>query len=234
MNIHILKLFSILILSSIILTSCLKDNDDLNNLDVPQGGFTMMNVYSSTNFVIHKADNNFIQSMNSPLQFKGINFAYLFPGNRKIQTIDFENKILIDSTYTIKDGLLYSSIIYTKTNEKAGQILTEDKLLSDIGNNAAYRFLNLANNMTEADLYIGDTKVVDNRAFDGANFITNNYKFESIVSGAKKIIVKNQADEVLAEKDITLNTKVHYSMILIRNMKNNNNYELIVYEQYKN
>lgn len=231
MNTYRIKLFLLTAVSTFILSSCLKD--DLNSPNVPQAGFTMINVYDEANYIIHKADNNFIQTMNNPLSFKGINFVYLYPGNRKIQTIDPANKVLIDSTYTIKDSLLYTSIVYAKADNKVGQRLISDTLLNNLATNSAYRFVNLTHDMINIDLYIGDTKVIDNRGYDGNTLISNHYKFVSQTSGTKKIIAKNNANETLAEKDLNMTAGMHYSIVLIKSTTENK-YELIVHQQYRN
>lgn len=230
MNKHIFKLFFISLFSTFMLSSCLKD--DLNSPNVPQAGFTMINVHSASDFIIHRADNNLIQTMNNPLRFKGINFVYLYPGNRKIQTIDADNKIIVDSTYSIKDSLLYTSFVYTKALNKVGQRMIEDALLPNLETNSAFRFLNLAHDKINVDLFIGDTQTLDNRAYDGETFVANNYKFTSNATGNKRITVKNQAGQVLAEKEVDMKVRMHYSIVLIKNTTNND-YEILVYEQYR-
>lgn len=231
MNTHIIKLLLLAITSTLLMTSCLKD--DLNSPNVPQAGFTMINVHTSSPHIIHKADNNFIQTMNNPLTFKGINFVYLYPGNRKIQTIDASNKLLIDSTYAIKDSLLYTSFVYTKTDNKVGQHVSSDTLINNLNTNSAFRFLNLAYDKLSVDIYIGDDKVIENRIYDGDTFIKNNYKFTAQASGDKKIIVKNTANDILAEKEIKMSAGMHYSLILIKHTTENK-YELIAHQQYRN
>ena len=231
MNTRIFKLIFTLTLGSLIISSCLKD-DFLNSDRVPQAGFTMINVYPGTDFIIHKADNNYIQTMNNPLQFKGINFVSLYPGNRKIQTIDKANTSLIDSTYSIKDSVLYTSFVYSKPNAKAAQHLIEDKLLDNLASNSAFRFLNLAYNQPIVNLYIDDAKVIENRVYDG-NLVADHYKFVSTASGLKKITVKNQANETLAERQVNLTNSMHYSIILVK-LTAEDKYELIVHQQYRN
>lgn len=231
MNKHIIKLFFLAVAGTFLMTSCLKD--DLNSPNIPQAGFTMINVHTGSEYIIHKADNNFIQTMNNPLHFKGINFVYLYPGNRKIQTIDPANKILIDSTYAIKDSLLYTSIVFSKAGNKIGQRLVSDTLLNNLSDHAAYRFVNLAYDNINVDLYIGDSKVIDNRVYDGNNLIANHYKFVAQSAGSKKIIVKNEANEILAEKDLNMHAKMHYSFVLIKHTAENK-YELIIHQQYIN
>lgn len=231
MNKHNITLLFVFLFSTFILSSCLKD--DLESPNVPQAGFTMINVHSGSSYIIHRADNNFIQTMNNPLLYKGINFVYLYPGNRKIQTIDPDNNVIVDTTYTVKDSLLYTSLVYTKTNNKVGQRMVEDSLLNNLESNSAYRFINLSHDKVTVDLFIGDNLISDNQAYDGDALVANNYKFKSTETGTKRITVKNQAGQTLAEKDVNLRAHLHYSMVFIKNTANDD-YELFVYEQYRN
>lgn len=221
------------VLGTGILSSCLKDDLSPNSPNIPQAAFTMINLYSIAPYVIHKADNNFIQTMNRPLQFKEINFVYLYPGNRKIQTIDHNNEVLIDSTFTIKDSTLYTSFVFDKPNNKAGQILTTDKLLNNLETNAGVRFLNLSKDEIAVDAYIGDVKIADNRAYDGANTAQNltNYLFVSQQSGDRKITIRNSSDEILVEKDFNFKAKMHYTLTLVKR-STANEYDLWIYTQY--
>lgn len=231
MNTHIIKLLFLVITSTLMMTSCLKD--DLNSPNVPQAGFTMINVHTASNHIIHKADNNFIQAMNNPLTFKGINFVYLYPGNRKIQTIDASNKLLIDSAYTIKDSSLYTSYVFTKAENKIGQHIIADTLLSNLGTNAAFRFLNFSYDKINVDMYDGETKILNNRPYDGNTLLSSHYKFATYSSGSKKIIIKNDANAILAEKDVNIVAGMHYSFVLIKHTTEDK-YELVAHQQYRN
>ena len=231
MNKHIFKLLFVSLFSTFFLSSCLKD--DLESPNVPQAGFTMINVHSASNYIIHRADNNFIQTMNNPLLYKGINFVYLYPGNRKLQTIDADNKIVIDTTYTVKDSLLFTSFVYTKPANKVGQRMVEDALLGNLDSKSAYRFINLAHDKVTVNMYLGDAVEREDHAYDGDAVVANHYKFQPTDTGTKRITIKNQAGQTLAEKDVNLRAHLHYSLVFIKNTANED-YDLFVYEQYRN
>lgn len=212
--------------------SCLKDDLDYSN--VPQAGFTMINLYDQADGIIHKADNNYIQAMNSPLQYKGINFVYLYPGNRRIQTLSLNGNVLLDSVYTIKDSLLYTSVVFSKPNATVGQLLIEDQLVENLEDSqVALRFFNLAKSNITADVFVDNTQLVDDRTFDGIP-TSNHDKFDFVKASAtaQKIIVKNQQDEVVAEKELKLNARRQYSIFLI-NKEESNTYEILIFEQYR-
>ena len=233
MNKNIFKLFFILTLGTYFMSSCLKDDLNEYNDYPPQAGFSMINAYSGSDFVIHKADNNFIQTMNEPLRFKEINFVYLYPGNRKIQTINKENKILMDSTFSIKNGSLYTSFLFTKSGNKLGQHLVSDTLVDNLASNSAIRFLNFAFDKNNIDVYLDDTQIIENRNFDGNAVVFDHFKFISQPSGVNKITVKDANQSILAEKELTFSAGIHYTLLLIKS-SGENKYELIAHQQYRN
>lgn len=234
MNTKYLKLLLITTFFTLLFSSCMKDSDlSPNDNMIAQAGFTMINAYTGSDYVVHKADNNFIQTMNNPLTYKAINFVYLYPGNRKIQTIDKENRILLDSTYAIKNAHLYTSIVFKKPGNKLGQHLVADSLLTNTASNSAIRFLNLAENKNNLDVYIGDTKVVSERDYDGNTTILNHFKFFSQNSGSTTVTIKDQEDNLLIERTINFAAGMHYTFILLNTSKENN-YELLVHQQYRN
>lgn len=229
-----IKLFLFAALGLFSLNSCMKEDFENHNdyTNIAQAFFTMINAYGSSEFVIHKADNNYIQTMNNPLKFKEINLVALYPGNRRLQTLDKDNKILIDSTYAIKDKTLYTSIIFNKSGNKAGQHLIVDTLLNNLANNAAIRFVNLAEGTENVDLFVGNNEVISNRSFDGTKYLPQNYKFIPQQLSMAKVTAKDAANNTLAEREISFSAGIHYTFILIKNI--NSQYEIIAHQQYKN
>ncbi|MCA5005757.1 DUF4397 domain-containing protein [Sphingobacterium bovistauri] len=234
MNKKSIKLFLFATLGLFFLNGCMKDSDELLNDLPPQAFFTMINAYEGSDFVIHKADNNFIQTMNNPLLFKAINFVYLYPGNRKIQTIDKQNNIIIDSTFTIKDESLYTSIIFRTLGNKAGQHLIVDSLVNNLATNSALRFLNLAEGTHNINVFLSNTAIISNRNFDGTTADLNHFKFVPQQSGFNKIIIKDESNQTLIEKDINLAPGIHYTIALIKSSIDENKYEIIAHQQYRN
>lgn len=231
MKTNIFKLLTTLVIGAFLLSSCLKD--DLQSPRIPQAGFSMVNIFSSSTFLINKADNNYIQTMNNPLRFKEINFIYLYPGNRNLETFDDKNNLILDSTFTIKDSLLYTSFIFNKTKDLAAQQLVEDKLLNTDESNAAFRFLNFSYDKLKIDLYSDDKKIIEDRNFDGNALNLENFQFTNIHSGEHTFVVKDKNNLPIIQKEVNLKSHIHYSLMLIKNSLNDQ-YELLITDQYRN
>lgn len=214
------QLFLTVLFSVIFLSSCLKDNDNMGYY--PQAAFTMVNAYSPTNAVIYQADQNAIQSPMNPLVFKSYTFAYLFPGNRRIQTIASDSKTIVDTLYSFKDSTYYTSFVYG-TIEKPRHLISTDKLLSNLETKAAIRFLHLANNIGKVDVFVGDEQTP---RFDDRNF-SESLKSEETTftqqnSGKQKIIVKDELGNKVLEREFDFAAGLHYSLILIGDKENAN------------
>lgn len=225
-NLKPIKFASIFLFTLLVITGCLKDD---TSPILPQAGFTMINLYSNANFIIHRADNNYIQTMNNPLGYKQIDFAYLYPGVRKIQSIDNQNKVLIDTAYTIKDSLLYTSFLFDKSSNKAGQLLVEDIITNKSDNNPSIRFLNFDKSKI-VDVFFDNEKVFAERGFDGESIDKSNFSFIPKTAGKRKIIIKDASETKIAEKEFEFTNKTYYSIVFI---ESNDTYEILIYTQYK-
>ena len=207
------KLFFTAILGVLCLSSCLKDNDQVGYY--PQAVFTMVNAYSPTQAVIYRADQNAIQSPLNPLTFKSYTFSYLFPGNRRIQTIASDSKTIVDTLYTFKDSTYYTSFVYGSESTPKHLIAT-DKLLGSLDNKSALRFLHLANNIGKVDIYIGDEETARFPAKDPSSVQpSDDLVFTAHNSGKQKIIVKDEHHTKILEREFDFAPGIHYSIILI-------------------
>ncbi|WP_164122085.1 DUF4397 domain-containing protein [Sphingobacterium sp. xlx-130] len=217
MKTNTIKLFFIALLSVSVLSGCLKDNDDINN--IPRATLTMVNAYTPSPYIMHMADNNNLQSAYNPLHYNtyGVPPTFLYTGNRKIKTISAENKTLIDTVYTFKDSSYYTSFVYG-TAEKPKQIIAEDKEVENLGSKSALRFFHLANNTGKVNVYINskETPIYSNRAIEGvltgenlahATFVAQN-------SGKTNIIVTDESNNTLVERSVDLASGRYYSIIL--------------------
>ena len=198
------------------LGSCMKDEDT----DYPQAVFTMVNGYVSTPGVMYAADNNTIHNTYNPLAYKSYDFTYLFPGSRRIRVFSPSNTTLVDDTYTFQDSSYYTSFVFGK-NDEVVQLIREDLLLTDLGDQAALRFFHLSPSESKINVYLDDTSnpLAENASYAGDPvLLVNGPTHEAFVakeSGAKTIIVQNEADETLLTREFTFEKGVHYSIILI-------------------
>lgn len=212
-----IKLFFIALLSVWVLSGCLKDNDDINN--IPRATLTMINAYTASPSIIHMADNNNLQTPHNPLKYNtyGVPPAYLYTGNRNLKTISAENKTLIDTVYTFKDSSYYSSFVFG-TLEKPKQIIAEDKSVENLGTKSAIRFFHLANNTAKVNVYLNskDTPIYSGREIENvltgqslthADFVAQN-------SGKNNIIVTDENNNTLIERSTDFVAGGYYSIIL--------------------
>ncbi len=217
MKTQTIKLFFIALLSVSVLSGCLKDNDNIN--DLPRAFLLMVNAYTPSPSVIHAVDNNNLQSWYDPLKYSTYRPApgYLYVGNRKIKTILPENKVLIDTVYTFKDKSTYTSFVFG-TSEQPKQIITDDKAIENLGNKAAVRFFHLANNTPKVNVYL-DTKespIFSNREIEGELSGENakHADFTAQKSGKINIIITDENNNTLIEKSKDLIAGKYYSIIL--------------------
>lgn len=212
-----IKLFFIALLSVSVLSGCLKDNDDINN--IPRATLTMVNAYTASPYIMHMADNNYLQSPYNPLQYNtfGMPPSYLYTGNRKIKTISSDSKTLVDTVYTFKDSSYYTSFVYG-TLEKPKQIIAEDREVENLNTKSALRFFHLANNTTKVNVYLNskDTPIYQDRAIEdvltGESLTHTTFVAQN--SGQTNIIITDENNNTLVERSVDLAAGRYYSIIL--------------------
>lgn len=201
--------------STLLLTSCLKDDDDYT--PIPAAGFTMINAYSDASAIRYAADDRTLQNPYYPLEYKNYGMVALYTGSRKI-TVYSSTTVLTDTTFTAKDSTYYSSFVYgTATAPK--HIITTDRVLEGLDNTkSAVRFLQLANLNGTASLQIGEQapESFKDRSLETQLSADAHQTFIPVNSGKFKIVAKNSAGDVIATReDIQLKEKYYYSFILI-------------------
>lgn len=196
------------------LASCMKDEDT----NYPQAVLTMVNGYVSTPNVMYVADNNNIHNSYNPLHYKSYDFAYLFPGSRRIRVFSPSNTTLTDDTYTFSDSTYYTSFVFGK-GEDVSQLIVEDELIPDLNEQAALRFYHLSPSEGQVSVYLND---VNNPIAENVVYADNesaeqddNADFVAEESGEHTIIVKDEDGETLLTRDFKFEKGVHYTIILI-------------------
>lgn len=227
-----IKLFFAALLGISFLSSCLKDSDNID--DVPRAALTLVNAYTPAEAIIQMADNNYLTSAYAPLTYNSYTPAeqikFLFTGNRKIKTLSSDNKVLVDTVFTFNDKTFYTSFVYG-TADKAKQIITEDKVLDNLGNKAGIRFFHLANNIGKVNVYVNtkDTPIYSGRANEEA-LIGENLKHQDFVaqsSGSTNIIITDESNNTLVERRVDL-AEGRYFTILLTGDKNSTDKPLYV------
>ncbi|EFK56625.1 DUF4397 domain-containing protein [Sphingobacterium spiritivorum] len=225
---HTFYLMICFVLSSFLLSSCLKD-DDNNYIDIPAGGLTMINGFSDAQGIVYYADQRAVQNPYFPLMYKGYDWVGLFTGNRNIIVKGTQDpKTLVDTTFAVKDSVYYSSFTFGN-KDKAKHFITEDKkmsITSGTEKQTGLRFFNLADMPGKVSLQIGDAALNDkfkDRATETQTTATANQIFLPQASGTFKLSVKDESGTVLVSRDgIKLDPDNYYSIILVGKKDNTN------------
>ncbi|NGM61782.1 DUF4397 domain-containing protein [Sphingobacterium sp. SGG-5] len=199
------------------LNSCMKDDD---YEEVPVGVVTMVNGYVSSNGVIYAVDNNTIQYSYNPLPYQKYDAFRIFPGNRRLRIFTETEEQLVDETYNFEENTYYTSFIYG-LQEDARHLLTKDQLLENLGSESGMRFFHLSPSAGQVNVYLDnkETLLFGERTYengDGEEVEDDeNIQFVAQSSGKHTIIITDEADETLVEREYTFKEGWHYSIILI-------------------
>lgn len=212
------KLIPILFVSLLFIsTSCLKNNDP--GPYVPKAALRMVNAYPNAEGLVFVEDNNYITSPTLPIKYNEYttNLSLLFPGNKRIKVYNEQNKLVSDTTISLKDSTYYTSFVFGNT-DKAKNLIATDVSLGNIGTNAALRFLHLANNIGNVSVFFDNeaTAIYANIAPEVLN-ITNTSTgttFKAHSSGKRKITVKDSNNTILIEREFDFLSNRYYSILL--------------------
>lgn len=214
---RILTMMCGLVLGSLLLSGCLKDDDNIT--EYPVAGFFIVNGYPDASGVAISLDGNTVKGTYNPLVYKGIEYVNAYSGNRRLRITTNTNTALVDSTITLQQGIFYTSFVYGR-EEDPKHVITQDEAISGLEEDAAtaVRFFNLADGTGTVSLSIGDeeTPSFANRRTETQTSATANQAFETIPSGNQTLVVRNANGDVLARREsISLTSGLHYSIMLI-------------------
>jgi len=152
-----LSLWVAILAGTLLLGSCLRGDEPE---PVPAAGMTFINTFIEAQEVAYRIDRNFIQDAFNPLPYRSYGFGLLYAReNRRLEAFSsYQEARIIDTTFTVRDSVFYSSIVYG-THDDPRHFVTEDRIPAGTQNPqeiAAVRFYNLANLPKRATLYIGD------------------------------------------------------------------------------
>ncbi len=216
------------------LGSCKKDND---YEDVPIAIVTAVNGFVSANGVRYVQDNNYIPFLdNYLLLYKSYGSYQQFAGTSRTRILDDANQVLVDDSYTFKENTYYTSFIYG-WQEDIRHLMTEDKILANLGNQSAFRFLHLSPIESKVNVYLDNKESIlyADRTYQGGNDAEENENivFVSQSSGEHTIIVTKEDNETLVERTYTFKAGYHYTFILIGDGSMARPLYLGIIEQYK-
>lgn len=213
------KLLSALfVLVTLISTSCLKNNDP--GPYVPKAALKIVNAYTNADALVFTVDNNYITPPNVPIRYNEYtsNVALIFPGNKNFKAYSVDNKLVSDTTITLRDSTYYTSFVFGN-GEKAKNIITTDVSLGNINTNVALRFLHLASNLGNVNVYLDNTTstpIYPNVAPEvlSANNTAANTAFKAQTSGKRKVIITDMNNTPIIEREHDFIQSRYYSIII--------------------
>ncbi|WP_196937075.1 DUF4397 domain-containing protein [Sphingobacterium hungaricum] len=217
MKITTLKPLLFLTLGITLFTSCLKDDGEY--ITPPVAAFTMINGYVEEPGVIYRVHQNGYNDPLFRLNYKSyLKNTLLYAGSRQLSIYSgVNNAKIVDTVYTFKDSTSYSGFVYGLPGD-AKFIVSEDKSIADLGDNAGLRFFHLADGVDDVNITIGnETSPVFTRTEqqDSTNIATNQV-FVAKASGSTTIVAKNAAGtEIARRENYDLKPGRYYSIILI-------------------
>lgn len=212
------KLIPVLFLLTVfVATSCLKD--DNTNPNVPVAALRMVNAYTHSDAIVFTDEHNYITPPNSPLGYNEYTrtLALFYPGNRRIKVYAYNNKLISDTTVTLKDSTYYTSFVFGDT-DKAKNLIATDNSIADLGTKAAFRFLHLASNIGNVNVYINSTNnpIYSNRAPEvvTGTAANQNTVFAPQASGKQNVIITDTNNNILIQREYDFSQKGYYSILL--------------------
>jgi len=205
-----LSLIVAFVASIALLGSCLRGGD-------PQpeqvGGMTFVNSFIEADGVFCYVDRNSIEGLN-PLYYRtyGPQWPPLyFPGeNRRLEIYStYEDNRLVDTAFTVRDSVFYSSIVYG-THDDPRHFITEDRIPEDVDDPAAIaavRFYNLANTDRRVTLRIGDIEpaaAFRNRPIETSETGKAGEEFTPVTTGTYTVSVVDEDGETVATRQGTV------------------------------
>lgn len=203
-----LSLLAAFVAGVALLGSCLKGEDAA---PVPAGGMTFINTFIESDEVAYRLDQNFIQDAFNPLAYRSVGFGLLFAReNRRLEIYaDYGQSRIVDTTFTVRDSVYYSSIVYG-THDDPRHFVTEDRIpegVDDAREVAAVRFYNLANTPHRATLRIGDMAPVaafSNRPLETPATGKAAEEFRLITPGTYALTIVDEDGETIATRQGTV------------------------------
>lgn len=216
-----------LALGSLLLSSCLKNNDGPTPT-FRYGGMIYINAYPDAFSTYFRIDEKSIQfpGNDKGIPYKSIGpLIHPFPGSHRFEVFSANhgnNTLIIDTSITIRDSTYYSSIIFgDKVNPK--YLLATDVPLADLNNGSAVRFFNLANELEDASLFFDDKAITafGNRPQASDSTLIENQKFQALSSGGVTITAKDKEGNEFAKRENFQFQKDRYYTIILIGTKSN-------------
>lgn len=199
-----------ILFSGLVLTSCLKDDDDTPN--PPAAGLMAFNLSPDVSAAGFSISGNNLTS--TPLAFNSYTGTYLaiFPGTRSVESYSFNsgNTIATASREFASDR--YYSVFLVGADSSFSNVIVEDKLDTLSGAGKAFiRYINAIPDASDPNVTV--TANGTNAVNESADFM-NVSEFIAVDPGSASITVSN-GGTINANRTITLEAQKIYTIMLI-------------------
>jgi hypothetical protein len=197
--------------AGLLLTSCLKDNDDFNN-DTPVAGLMAFNLSPDVSAAGFSISGNNLTS--SPLGFNSFTGTYLaiFPGSRSVEAFSYNSGNTLATGNGDFQAERYYSVFLVGSDSSFSNVIVEDKLDTLAGAGKAFvRYINAVPDASSPAVTVnvnGTDVVNDNAAFKSVS------EFVAIDPGAATVTVSN-GGTINATRSITFEQQKIYTILLI-------------------
>lgn len=201
-------LVAIGLVSSVLLTGCLKDDNNDNNVD--NAGLMAFNLVPDRSSLAVRLSGNSLT--NVPLAYNNFTGVYLgvFPGSRSVEVFDANGQLTTTAAYTFEANRFYSLFV-AGANGSYRNIITEDNFDDLSASGTAYvRYINAIPDSARPTVTItanGSAVVTEQPAFGTVS------GFTAVAPGSVTIDLNN-GTTIDADRTITLESRKVYTILL--------------------
>lgn len=203
-----IKLVLALLISTSILSSCMKGDDTPQE---PAGLVYLVNGYTPQQSVSYFLDGRQFHSG----QYANAGRYWVSIGQRVLSITASNNAPIADTTFTVEENATYTTYLYG-SSQSPQLLISKDLPLTELGNRVALRFIHMANGLDEeVDFYIGDEKIssLSDRTQETKETIIESQKFTPVNSGTFDIWIKDKEGNKLDSiKNASLQSGGYYSL----------------------
>lgn len=193
------------------LSSCLRETEQ-----TPLGYLVYVNAFEESPSVSYFFDGRYATT----IPYRSFGDSYVLVGERVMVITDpITNASILDTVVRFEDQQFYHSFLYGTRNEP--QIMVaEYKPLAELDNQAAVRFLHLANGIEEVDVeFVKDSQVVrkyEDRTQESKESAEKHSLYNPIETGTYTIrVLDSEGEQVAIRENVVLSDKGHYTYTLV-------------------
>lgn len=221
----LLKIFSISILATLLLSGCLRD-DDIE--PTPLGFLIYANAFTDATAASYFFDGRFTRT----LPYRQYDQSYVYVGNRVLVVTDpVTNATLFDTVVRFDDNTVYYSFFYG-TREEPKLLSTTFEPIEGLGEQSAARFFHLANDVDLVTIELWQNSEVVHtyslREQETNTTAEENKIYNAVPSGVYTIRALDEAGEELAVSENRSFSNGGYNTVFLVGTKDDDTHPLYI------